>query len=437
MTTPASNSSARPAAKPAIPGAAYEDYQLLFFSELLNRRICAGKFSRKAGKLTDLVVRLTEPFPESVGLYVEHSGGRPNEFIPWGKVVKIDEDAIFVTPTESGAPYPPFVDQKGWLPLNEHLMGRTILDMDGRRTEVVNDIQLLYSKGRMIIVHVDTSFNGFLRKWGLGRLKWAKNRLISWRYVQPLSLEDVAGSDVVSLSITRKQIKDLPGEDLADALETLSGAEQQAVFSALDSEKAAEVLAEAEPRAQRQLIANVRREKARTILSEMSVAQLADLFSVLPHDQMVKMMELLPPEQAQRIRTIISDRESTASALMSSEYVTASKETKVADILKGIRVSKRTHDAISYIYIVTGEDKLLLGVVDVRDLVLAADETPLGDLMTSPVVAAEQDDVRDDLAELFAKYHFRMIPIVDAKDHLLGVVHYNDIMRGLVTRIRS
>jgi Mg/Co/Ni transporter MgtE len=44
--------------------------------------------------------------------------------------------------------------------------------------------------------------------------------------------------------------------------------------------------------------------------------------------------------------------------------------------------------------------------------------------------------VRDDIAELFAKYHFHLIPVVDAKDHLLGVIYYNDIMRGLVTRIR-
>jgi CBS domain-containing protein len=426
-----------PTGKPAAPSTAHEPYQLLFFSELLGRRICAGKFDRKVGGLTDLVVHLAEPYPDAVGLYVEHSGGHPNEFIPWEKVVKIEDDAIFVTPNENGAPYPPFVDQKGWLLLNDHLMGRTILDMDGRRTEVVNDVQLLYSKGRMIIVHVDTSFNGFLRKWGLGWLKWNRDQFISWRYVQPLSLEDASGSDVVSLSIARKQIRDLPGEDLADALEELSGKEQQAIFSALDSEKAAEVLSEAEPRAQRQLIATVRREKARTILSEMSVAQLADLFSVLPHDQMVKMMELLPAEQAERIKAIISDRESTADALMTREFVTAGKEGRVAEVLNTIRTSRRTHESVSYVYIIGGEDKQLVGVVDLRDLVLAADEATMGDLMTAPVVAAEQDDMRDDLAELFAKYHFRMLPIVDDKDHLLGVIHYHDIMRGLVTRART
>jgi CBS domain-containing protein/sporulation protein YlmC with PRC-barrel domain len=425
-----------PTAKPAGPATAYEPYQLFFFSELLGRRICAGKYDKKIGSLTDLVFRLAEPFPDAVGLYVEHSGGHPNEFIPWEKVIKIEDDAIFITPNENGLPYPPFVDQKGWLLLNDHLMGRTILDMDGRRTEVVNDIQVLYSKGRMIIVHVDTSFNGFLRKWGLGRLKWNKDRFISWRYVQPLSLEDASGSDIVSLSIARKQIKDLPGEDLADALEELTGKEQQAIFSALDSEKAAEVLAEAEPRAQRQLIANVRREKARTILSEMSIAQLADLFSVLPHDQMVKMMDLLPPEEAERIKAIISDRESTAGALMTGDFLTANKETKVGDILKTIRGSKRAHESVSYIFVV-GDEKLLLGVVDLRDLVLATDEIALGDLMVAPVVSAQHDDMRDDLAELFAKYHFRMLPIVDARDHLLGVIHYHDIMRGLVTRART
>jgi len=185
-------------------------------------------------------------------------------------------------------------------------ISKTILDMDGRQTEVVNDIHLLYSKGRMILVHADTSFNGFLRKWGLGRLKWAKDQFISWRYVQPFSLEDAGTKDAVSLSIARKQIKDLPAEDLADALEKLTGKEQTAMFSALDSETAAEVLVEAEPRAQRQLIANVRREKARAILSEMSVPQLADLFSVLPHNHMMDLMGLLAEDQAERIKTIIS-----------------------------------------------------------------------------------------------------------------------------------
>ena len=80
-------------------------------------------------------------------------------------------------PPESGDRYPPFVDQPGWILLNEHLIGRTILDMDGRRVEVVNDVQLLQDQKRMILVHVDVSFNGFLRKWGLGFVRFGADRL--------------------------------------------------------------------------------------------------------------------------------------------------------------------------------------------------------------------------------------------------------------------
>jgi CBS domain-containing protein len=423
MTTPLTSSAALPAS------------QTIFFSELFKRPICSGKVTHRVGRLTDLVFRFGEPYPEAVGIYVEHSFGRPTELIPWNKVTKIDDDAIFIAAAEGGGPYPPFVDQKGWLLVNEHLMGRTVFDMDGRRTEVVNDVHLLASQGRMLLVHVDISFNGFLRKWGLARFAWSKDQLISWRYIQPLSLEDVGTKDAVQLSITRKQIRELPGEDLADALEILSADQQQAVFSALDSEKAAEVLVEAEPRAQRQIIANLRQERARTVLSEMSIPQLADLFSVLPHDDMVEMMSLLPHEDAARIRAIVSDREATALAMMSDKFLAFPKEARVAEVMAEIRAAKPEPEALSYLY-VTGFENTLVGVVDLRELVLSVETAALADLMVSPVVAAESDDVREDLVEMFVKYHFRMIPVVDTQDRLLGVLHYKDIMKGLVARTR-
>jgi len=412
--------------------AGVKDFQTFYFSQLLKRRVCAGKIQNKLGRLTDLVFRLAEPYPEALGLYLSHGWGNPTEFIPWSKVAKIDDDAIFVQPPE-GDRYPPFVEQPGWLLVNEHLMGQTILDMDGRRTEVVNDVHLLESQGRMLIVHVDVSLNGFLRRWHVKWLAWKPDRFISWKYVQPLSVVDTA-TDTMSLSITRQKMKELPSEDLADILEELSGRQQQAVFSALDSDKAAEALLEAEPRAQRQLVASLRHERARTILSEMSAPQLADLLSILPHDDQVEMMGLLPQEQAARIRAILADREASAKALMSTDFLAMPKDVKVAQVLASIRTSGRDRRSIPYVYVVTGEPKVLSGVVDLRELVLAPDDKTLGDLMAAPVVSADEDILRDDLEALFSKYQYRMIPVVDTKDHLLGVVHYKDIMKGLEAR---
>src|SRR5512135_2182311 len=106
------------------PGAAYEEFELLHFSSLVGRRIRRDKTNQKNGRLTDLVFRLSEPYPESVGIYIEHGKGYPSELIPWEKVVRIEEEAIFITPREDGQPYPKFVDQQGWILLNEHLMGQ-------------------------------------------------------------------------------------------------------------------------------------------------------------------------------------------------------------------------------------------------------------------------------------------------------------------------
>ena len=418
-----------PAMKPATPSAAFEDYKLLYFSKLLNCRVRLDQTNKKNGRLTDLVFRLTEPYPEAVGIYIEHGKGYPSELIPWEKVARIAEEAIFINPKEGGGPYPPFVDQKGWILLNEHLMGQTILDMDGRRTEVVNDVHLLYSKGRMILVHVDISFNGFLRKWHLERFASGKDQLISWRYVQPLSVEDHT-KDIVTLSVAREQALELPSEDLADALEVLSGDEQQAMFGALDPDKMAEVLVEAEPRAKRQLIAFLREEKARLVLAHLTVPQIADIFSELSHQKVTELLKCLAPARAARVQAVLSNADVLASALMGDRFLAFPKEAKAGDVLRTLRSSPREHRNISYLYVVVGEEKLLLGVVDLRDLVIAPEETTLGELMASPVVTAEQDCLRGDLVALLAKYQFRMLPVVDAQDHLLGVVRYKDMMKG-------
>jgi magnesium transporter len=404
-------------------------YRFLYFSDLMKRPVCAGKIRDRVGRLTDLVFALKEPYPEVVGIYLEHGWGKPTEFIPWDRVLRIEDDAIFILPSEQGGSYPPFTDQPGWIMLDTHLMGRTILDMDGRRTEVVNDVHLLEAKGRLLLIHVDSSFNGFLRRWGLGRIQGFKEDLISWKYVQPLSLEDATITDKVSLSVTRKQLKELPSEDLADALEELTGSEQEALFSALDSEKAADTLLEAEPRAQRQLIANLRKERARQILGEMTIPQLANLFTVLPHDDTTEMMGLLPDESVRRIKTILAAREAKANDLLSGEFVSFPKEAKVREVLEYIRRSGLEPHHLSYAYVVAPESKLLQGVVDLRELLLAGDAITLGEIMAFPVVSAEQDDTQEDLEQIFAKYHYRMIPVVDAQDRILGIIRYKDIMK--------
>lgn len=120
------------------------DFRFFWFSELLKKAVSVGGAK---SKLSDLVFRPAEPYPEAVGIYIEHGWGKATEFVPWNRVMEIEKHAIIVRPPDAGAAYPPFVDQPGWMLLDQHLMGKTILDTDGRRVETVNDVHLLRVEG--------------------------------------------------------------------------------------------------------------------------------------------------------------------------------------------------------------------------------------------------------------------------------------------------
>lgn len=400
-----------------------------FFSELHRRRLVTTG-GVKVGRIDDLVFAPREPYPEALGILVEYGVGEPSRLIPWKHVRNIGAKAVEISPPDSGDSFAPFVDQPGWILVDKHLMGRTVLDIDGRKVEVVNDVHLLESKGRMVIVHVDASFNGFLRRWGFGERHLVRERLISWKHVQPLNVEDAILTDTVSLALKREQLADLPSEDLADALEELSGPEQQALFSALDTEKAADTLVDAEPRAQRQIIATLQRERASAILSQLSVVQLADLFSVLPYDDVSDLLELIPKEDAQRVKEILGEHDVSVRALLSSDFLTMTKDKKLDAALSEIRNSGMERHSISYIYVVNDNGRHLLGVVDLRDLLLARGEAALEDIMVSPVVSAEDTHLRNDLRPFFVKYHFRLLPVVDSEENILGVIRYEDVMKA-------
>lgn len=195
------------------------DYRFYYLSEVLKCPISSAD-GKAVGHVKDLIVKIATPYPQVVGLLVEHGWGKPHEFIPWDRVARIAPGTVIVAMKPDDQPYRPYEEQPGWLLLNEHLMGQTILDIDGRRTKEVNDLHLLESKGRMLLVHVDTSEKGMLNRLGIGRAKSRGEALISWRIFRPLSVED-ASTDTVMLAVTRKTTKFLPSDDLAAALEEL------------------------------------------------------------------------------------------------------------------------------------------------------------------------------------------------------------------------
>ena len=121
----------------------------------------------------------------------------------------------------------------------------------------------------------------------------------------------------------------------------------------------------------------------------------------------------------------------------SHETLSPTKQTTtVNEVLSDPRRSGHDAHSICYIYLVD-DHATLIGVIDLREIILAADATLLGRSDDLAVVSAQRDDTREDLVEMFTRDQFHLIPVVDEHDRLLGVVHYRDIMKGPIARARG
>jgi magnesium transporter len=116
--------------------------------------------------------------------------------------------------------------------------------------------------------------------------------------------------------------------------------------------------------------------------------------------------------------------------MISSGFVTEPTSATVGHVLQELRSAGHEPRSLSYLYVVAEDAPVLQGIVDLRDLVLAPGEATMADIMISPAVAATADDLRDDLERMFEKYEFSMLPVIDDQGCLLGVIRYNDIMKG-------
>jgi magnesium transporter len=254
--------------------------------------------------------------------------------------------------------------------------------------------------------------------------------------------------------VSAMRLAQILGPDLKNALET----DPQAVVEALDEfhpEDIAETLGEMEPGEAAHLLQTVPASyggdvferlsmelqisiletlgpaDAVPLLSEMSPDDRVDLFQELPEDQAAELLARLEqsePEAAEEVRELGAYPEDTAGGLMTTEVVTLPPEMQAAAAIEEIRRLSREQEAetIYYIYVTAYGDKLV-GVLSLRDLILAEPTQTLEDVMVANVVRVLATDDQELVADTIAKYDLSAIPVVDDKGTMLGVVTVDDV----------
>lgn len=220
-------------------------------------------------------------------------------------------------------------------------------------------------------------------------------------------------------------IKSLRPVDLADVLEELEPSLGWRLLERLPSR--AEVFTYFEPEQQVRLAREFPRATLAALVSEMPADERTDLFKRFDQNQRDMLLPALAHAEREDIRKLSSFVEGTAGALMTSDYAMLKKDMTVAQAMAYLRDEAPDAETIYQAYVVD-EQRNLLGVVSLRDLILADLNKSLQDLMTSDVVRALVTDDQEDIAKKIARYDLLALPITDEEGVLVGIVTYDDAM---------
>jgi magnesium transporter len=415
---------------------------MIFLSDFLRADV-VDVHQKTVGSVRDLIVRIQEPYPKVTAVVLRPRGGAP-QAIGWHEVRAWDDRELSLkVPAASLREYD---NAEAELWLARDVLDKQIVDTDGRRVVRVNDLQLQESESELLLVGVDIGARGLLRRIGveqfgrrLRRLTGADfpQRIVSWDAVDPVQSDERS----VRLRISHQKLSKLHPADIAEIVSQLGGRDRAAIFASLDDETAAETLEESSDEVQAQILARLSDERAADILEEMSPDEAADLLADLPVERREQLIAAMEADEAEDVEELLHYEEDTAGGLMTTEFVAIPVSLTAAQTIDRLRELEPNAESIYYVYVVDDDEKLL-GVLSLRDLIVAKPDTRIADIMIKRVVAVPLDARPEDVAAVIAKYNLLAVPVVDDDDRIQGIVTIDDAMdevmpAGLKRRARA
>ena len=236
-----------------------------------------------------------------------------------------------------------------------------------------------------------------------------------------------------------KMLEEKKYTTLRDILATMNPADIAALFSGLQEQKislmfrllpkglAAETFVEMEQEDQELLLQGFSDSELKEVLDELYVDDAAALVEEMPANVVRRILSQADPEMRRSINQILQYPENSAGSMMTTEYVSLGPDMTVGESILRIRRQGVDKETIYTCYVT--KDRTLLGLVTVKDLLLAEDdEICVKDIMLTNLISVTTHTDQEEVAKMFAKYNFLALPVVDRENRMVGIVTFDDAM---------
>ncbi len=215
--------------------------------------------------------------------------------------------------------------------------------------------------------------------------------------------------------------------DIAEAIKGLPEAMQAIAFRLLVKDEAIAVYEYLDPSVKQVLLKDFSRQDVHNIIDQMSPDKRVKLFDELPAKVVRKLLIQLSPSEREATALLLGYEPETAGRIMTPEYLSLKERWTIAQAFQHIRHLALTTETIYSLY-VTDNQHYLTGYLSLKDLVTAAPEEIIGEIVESHVICVHTDTPQEEVARLLQHYDFLALPVVDTENRLVGIITVDDVI---------
>ena len=216
--------------------------------------------------------------------------------------------------------------------------------------------------------------------------------------------------------------------DILDVLHEIEEEEiVERILNRFSDEQVALLLDFEEDEEKYELLTLLSEKRQKNIIEEMASDEIADLIEVLEEEEAQEVLELLDSEDREEIQTLLSYKEDSAGSIMTTEFISIRENKTIMETLHYLQTDAPDAEMAFYLYVIDKPGHLK-GVVSVRDLISKPFETKIADITNPHVASVHVDDDQEAVAELFAKYDYIMLPVVNDDNMIVGIITIDDIV---------
>ena len=392
-----------------------------FLSEIMKKTVI-DLDGNKIGKFKDFVVSVNILYPLVEAISIRTSA-KKDILVSWEDVDHINKDIKLKVKFEDIKEYKL---KKRDIKLVEEVLDKQVVDLEGKKIRRINDLQLSTTRGYYRLIGVDISFKGILRRLGLEKIASGLKINLQEDYISWMDV-DVLESDIsrLKLKVPEYSLKKLHPADIAEIVDQLSINDSITILNSLDDEIAADALEEISPERQVSLFEEMETKRAADILEEMSPDDAADLIGELSDDRAQELLDLMDPEEARDVESLLKYPEDTAGGIMTTEFAAVKDGLTARQTLNALRKMAGEVESIYYIYVLSNFNSLV-GVMSLRELLLAEPEQKITEFMHRDIISVDVMEEEHDVAKKIAKYNLLAVPVVKDENKIQGVVTVDD-----------